>query len=70
MTQDHYSIKDFSKEEFYKIFLNENTVEENVKINTRIQYLASYLSIIQCKKIIIENDYTDKDYFWIIKTFM
>lgn len=62
MTQDHYSIKDFSKEEFYKIFLNENTVEENVKINTRIQYLASYLSIIQCKKIIIENDYTDKDY--------
>lgn len=62
MTEDSYSIIDYSKEELYKIFLNEFTVDQNIKSNYRIQYLSSYLSILNCKKIIIENEYIDKDY--------
>ena len=59
---NNFHIIDFKKDNFYDIFLNDYNSLDLISSNIRCQYLYQYLNRLNCKKIVLETKYIDKDY--------
>jgi hypothetical protein len=60
--QLHYKIYDFSAENLYEALSNKRCSSTEIANKKRAQYLYLYLKDLQAKTIIVEYDYTDRDY--------
>ncbi|MCC7572052.1 MAG: hypothetical protein KO464_01530 [Candidatus Methanofastidiosum sp.] len=60
--ESFYIIEDFSKTNFHELFINLYSIQNNIKNSLQISFLKGYLSHLECKSILIESKYIDRDY--------
>lgn len=57
-----YSVTPFSPQSLFEGLSNEHCDSEQVALQDRAIYIGGYLSDLNAKTIVVENDYTDGDY--------